>query len=90
MIRQFTFIAVVVLLASMAAPPARGQCDEFTGTTLGPEWFVRAGVGSYSLTERPGFLRYTLGSWGHWNVCAHTYAHSNSRVRSPALSGRSS
>jgi len=71
MIRQFTFIAVVVLLASMAAPPARGQCDEFTGTTLGPEWFVRAGVGSYSLTERPGFLRYTLGSWGHWNVCAH-------------------
>ena len=34
--------------------------DDFGDTTLGPEWVIDPGRGSYSLTSHPGFLTYNL------------------------------
>ncbi len=35
--------------------------DDFSSTTLDPAWTVQSGIGSYSLTANPGYLRYSLG-----------------------------
>jgi len=37
--------------------------DNFDSSTLAPEWLVSPGKGSYSLTDNPGYLRYTIDAY---------------------------
>ena len=39
--------------------------DDFTDTTLDPAWMIQPGIGTYSLTQHPGFLRYNLAGSTH-------------------------
>lgn len=41
--------------------------DDFSSPTLNPAWTTAAGQGSYSLSARPGYLRYSLGGSTHPN-----------------------
>jgi len=52
-----------VLLVALQASAAVIFEDNFDSPTLGPEWLISPGKGSYSLTANPGHLRYTVDAW---------------------------
>lgn len=62
---QITFwrSASVVLGLAVLALAANAQnsfTDEFSSSTLDAAWQLHAGTGQYSLTARPGYLRYSF------------------------------
>ena len=67
-------IASVLTVAPVAegsdGTPSEILIEDFSEPTLDPSWEVVPGLGSYSLTDHPGYLRYYLegplaykGSW---------------------------
>jgi hypothetical protein len=56
-------IFFVVLLAAQLACATVIFEDNFDSSTLGPNWLISPGKGSYSLTDNPGYLRYTIDAY---------------------------
>jgi regulation of enolase protein 1 (concanavalin A-like superfamily) len=56
-------LLLTALVVVLAAAPLAGQSDEFSSTTLSPQWFwVRENKSRWSLTESTGYMRmYTYG-----------------------------
>lgn len=52
----------IVAFATMAlgANAQTTFADEFSSSTLDPAWQLHAGTGQYSLTDHPGYLRYSF------------------------------
>jgi hypothetical protein len=64
-------IGLFVLATLFAVPLCAGNIfdDQFGSSVLPPEWTTDPGSGAYSLTDNPGYLRYTIdafhtGRWG--------------------------
>jgi hypothetical protein len=60
---SFTFGLKIVIIALLLAQQAEGFQEDFSNTQLDPAWQVVQtvpGLGSYSLTDNPGNLRYNL------------------------------
>jgi len=53
-------IATVFAISFESAEGATGFREDFSDPILDPSWQILSGLGSYSLTDRPGYLRYYL------------------------------
>lgn len=56
-------LAVITICQSNAQPTSFH--DDFSGSSLSAEWLINPGIGTYSLTAHPGFLRYALTTSTH-------------------------
>jgi hypothetical protein len=53
-------ITLSPMSAGSSQDPPTSFLDDFSGSTLGPDYSIRPGIGDFSLSENPGFLRYKL------------------------------
>jgi hypothetical protein len=65
--RSMKVLCILVVMTAPAFADPMEFFDDFGSPTLDPAWTVTAGQGSYSLSDRPGYLRYQLTGSTHPN-----------------------